>query len=1074
MRIKLLYLYAVSAALLSSVPAASLPSVSNVVGNDNVGQYGKFEVKFNISGLPSNCNYFWPFEASTPPGITAGVGVSVDLLLSNDSWQTTLTKPAFYYQPYKYEKHTNYASAAGEWAYPEGNPVWCARFAPYSTGTWQYRIKVQDSTGTVIYPSDSSSFTFSCIQSNSHGPLRVSAKDPRYFEHADGTPFNYGIGLYEMSADTAVMESSMAELGSNGVHLLRCWWQSYNALALFGIANTPQIGGNGVKLALSSVEHRPGRLLSWEFDYANPEHCNAYLDVYCKPSTTYKISAYIKTVNLQGTGNYGIYIYNPVATPLTSPVNNTNNDWQLISVNYSTGATTYNLHTGFALVGATGGNAYISDFSIQEVYQDNSLGPNLVDRPHPDVFSYASQFTAWRCDRMLDICQANEVYLKIVTEEKKDAIFGRIDADGTIAPGAVPDESRVYATTNSANRRLQTYFWRWLMARFGHSPAIHSWELFNEADPFASSHYAAAEAFASFIHTNNPNRQMVSTSCWHSYPTAELWGNPKYQSLDYTDLHLYTDVANAYNGVLSNSFVGKLVNVGCPSVPGSQGSLQMTYTDTNSSWFKRVPIIPSHDYKISAYIKYDGVAWQGSGNNASAAVYCTESTGWWTVAYPSIQFNLPKVSSTSPTTIDWAQYNLTFTAKPDTCYMSLSFALVNAKAGRVLIDDIKLQDTTTGAFIKLPGSDFESIFQIYSDSAQELYDVGNLYQGLSLAQRPVKKPIIRGETGLSDSANSGGEELPALKYDNSDLWLKKKIWAQIGPSGIIDMVWWREKLDPAKRWKIAKPYWNFMSDIPINNGKYVDAEATASVSTLRAWGQKDLTNNQAHLWIDNAPYTWKALVDHEYTPEPWDSAATYALNATCGSGSPVHIYKSLQGNNQNHPVTSGIWWQDTGAFDPNNNPALPGAVSGTVTLSGFAEGIYRVRWFDTSLGLNGKDEYVQCVGGYIQLSVSNLVSDTACKIIKAPGRIVVTPVASSTLVIPSQNIIVTVNYRNDTDFTVGNVRISVNVPAELDYVEGSAESSGGVYNTSLRNVSWTLGALPPHNSGSKTYRGKVK
>ena len=39
-------------------------------------------------------------------------------------------------------------------------------------------------------------------------------------------------------------------------------------------------------------------------------------------------------------------------------------------------------------------------------------------------------------------------------------------------------------------------------------------------------------------------------------------------------------------------------------------------------------------------------------------------------------------------------------------------------------------------------------------------------------------------------------------------------------------------------------------------GKYVDAAATTSNAKIRAWGQKDLTNQKVHLWIANTDHVW--------------------------------------------------------------------------------------------------------------------------------------------------------------------------------------------------------------------------
>ena len=80
-----------------------------------------------------------------------------------------------------------------DWFYPTNNAVWKIRFSPDEAGTWQYYIKAQDKTGTT----QTESLSFPVTASDSHGFIRASKTDPRYFEYADGTYFpalgiNYG------------------------------------------------------------------------------------------------------------------------------------------------------------------------------------------------------------------------------------------------------------------------------------------------------------------------------------------------------------------------------------------------------------------------------------------------------------------------------------------------------------------------------------------------------------------------------------------------------------------------------------------------------------------------------------------------------------------------------------------------------------------------------------------------------------------------------------------------------------------------------------------------------------------
>jgi chitodextrinase len=52
-----------------------------------------------------------------------------------------------------------------------------------------------------------------------------------------------------------------------------------------------------------------------------------------------------------------------------------------------------------------------------------------------------------------------------------------------------------------------------------------------------------------------------------------------------------------------------------------------------------------------------------------------------------------------------------------------------------------------------------------------------------------------------------------------------------------------------------------MTGIPLSNGAYQDLVATTSDANLRVVGQKDLTDGNAHLWIQNKSHTWTNVVN---------------------------------------------------------------------------------------------------------------------------------------------------------------------------------------------------------------------
>ena len=190
------------------------------------------------------------------------------------------------------------------------------------------------------------------------------------------------------------------------------------------------------------------------------------------------------------------------------------------------------------------------------------------------------------------------------------------------------------------------------------------------------------------------------------------------------------------------------------------------------------------------------------------------------------------------------------------------------------------------------------------------------------------KPIIRGETGLTDSGTQPGTQ--ALVADTAGSWLHNYIWGQINPGGMLESYWYSNYEPYGHIYTKAFDhrdlygyYYRFMKDIPLSNGHYQDAQAIASGPDMRAWGQKDLVNQPAHLWIANSKHTW-----------------------------------------QN--VTSGV--------------VVP-RLTGTVKLEGLTPNTpYAVQWWNTYTGVIQNSTIATDAGGDLILAVQNLLDDVAVKV----------------------------------------------------------------------------------------------
>jgi len=161
------------------------PSINHVtLGSDPVGRYERLELDVELTASYTN-----PFDPD-----------EIDL------W-------AVFTSPGLEEWRVN-----GFW---DGTD-WKVRFAAGDTGSWSYRVHVQDSTGQ-----DSSGVgTFTCESSPHHGWLRVSTTDPHFLCHDDGTSF-YGVGQCRCW-DLGAVPTIFSDMQEQGMNILHYWMPSWD------------------------------------------------------------------------------------------------------------------------------------------------------------------------------------------------------------------------------------------------------------------------------------------------------------------------------------------------------------------------------------------------------------------------------------------------------------------------------------------------------------------------------------------------------------------------------------------------------------------------------------------------------------------------------------------------------------------------------------------------------------------------------------------------------------------------------------------------------------------------------
>jgi len=791
-----------------------------------VSRSEKFEITFDILDTVARnlqLPYLSRLDANGFLEGYVGVGISVDALFT-DPEGNTFRQPAFYYQQFVDEIRDD-----EPWLYPTDEYAWKVRFAPDQVGTWKYRLIAQDASGEY----ESAEEAFEVVDSSRKGFVRVSSRDPRYFEFEDGTPF-VGLG-YNLAMDMLYDDDVLAQMSADKVNFVRAWLSPFN---IFGSAWTswemmpghydgylprvpalPFESGSGAPMAIRWFLSQGNE---WYEACAHIGHTQPSPAI--KPETDYLIRAKYVSDGIIGPrdpnhSKFGFIIKlggwadecsrasgpdDPewaVVEPITD-YGTESEDWRYVTGVWNSGANNFLPRFYMSLENVSSGSVFVESIEVIEMIGGTVddpilVGPNMIDKYAPEEHLYMAQRPSYRMDRIVDQLSDHDIYLRPVLLEKGDYLFSKIDPFGDVL--YEDDIAHFYGSREvNAVRWLQQAWWRYVQARWGYSPNIHSWELLNEGDPWLPEHYQLADEFGKYMKCqvfgvpvdatdgakcdyHHPNGHMVSTSTWNSFPRDEFWANPAYPNVDFADGHQY-----------------------------------ITENDPN-----------------------------------------------------------------------------------------------------------------------------------FGDAAKATYDVSMTYGAKEAGG--AGKPLIRGETGFVEADTDPPSQ--RLKADDEGIWLHNLIWAGINPGGLIESYWYvdthiySQNEDGSVNFDHRphfRAYYDFIKDVPLNNGHFRDANAVASDERLRAWGQKDLVNNTAHLWIQNSTHTWLNVVS------------------------------------------------DTDAMAD---------ASGTVSISGLAPGMYAVERWDTYHGAITEVEHVEAidVGGdgnfEIMFDVSLDVEDGA-ELIKPDIAVKIYPAAT--------------------------------------------------------------------------------
>lgn len=878
------------------VYAQAAPRFGEVtITTPQLSRYDRFEALFELQTSASHLSL--PYDPNPPPGLEAVSGVSVEALFTAPNGQT-LRQPAFFFQPFSYSTRNDLDHFT-----PDGPPRWAVRFTPTQAGLWRLRLRAQDAGGETFYPArDSLSFVVQGLTPDPYrqrGFLRVSQSDRRYFEFDDGSPFT-GVG-YNGGFESIVQAAQrMPDYEAHKINFLRIWM---SGSALNGSQWSPwvsQLGDDGYLpgVSLDTQVTYAGGDVSLRLDQNN--HCFfagwRQGPIPVEPLTSYRIWLRLKTEGLSGPqapGEWGFAVKlgdwlggdcdRPSSGRLLTPLLKGSSEWIELSGDLTTAAGQSWLgYLYLVRQNASAGRVYIDEVRLYR--RDDPDPVNLLRQPAANSHLSFDSLGAARWDRYLELAEQHGVYLKLVIDEKNEWIRNRLTPNGQI--GAQADNNNFYAAPGSKGRWLQEAWWRYLIARWGYSTAIHSFEYVNEGDPYNGNHHAIAAAMAEYFDQHDPAQHLVSTSFWAALPNKEFWSNPAFAAIDYADLHAYISTGWGADA----SFVDLFSAETNPAHVRS-GNASLLIEGGNTGYQAITPrglvLHEPGEWLVRFWMKaqsYSASCSYGTSGGQQRLRWLVDGGPFWGGSQGIVppQAEGKDFICTSPAgSFDWQQfssdrdrdgrlvplqYRLTIPDDGLPHEITLQVENPSGRSGRVWIDDVELI-SPSGQVVPVIGS-----FDItpFEEDAAWFHAAYSLLHGAS-SPAGVPMPLVRGETGIDYPDQQDWQR--ALLDDTQGVWLHNLLWAQISPGGMYDLLWWAGETIDADL-QSGRPdlydhflaFRNFMEDIPLNNGRYRQTQTIPTDPRLRTWGQYDPQAGRGHFWLQNQAHTWKAVVEGRPIP----------------------------------------------------------------------------------------------------------------------------------------------------------------------------------------------------------------
>jgi hypothetical protein len=536
--------------LLLPIPSLAV-SIANIsLNSTSIPRYGKLEATFDVTTSASR--FYYPYAAADD-GYAHPQGITVEARVTRPD-STTITVPAFYYVPYR-----RVDSGGQEILGISGPPKWTVRYAPNQTGNHTFVLVATDSSGTV----QSASQSFNVTTSTNRGFVHKYASDPRFMVYDNGEGFIPLSKAHQWAPDGNRRSLSYGEAfatdRTNGVNLTRMWDQNdgFN-LALEGsyIVWTPGWSQFSQAVGIDTSTRRSGNRAA-RFSRSSGAVTDGYYHrVAVLPNTSYTLRGYIKVSNISGTGAFltaGASAGNNPGSSYRTSVRTGTSDWTLVSVTFTTTASETHLGIWAGAQSSTGtawfddleliqsGQTWnvLSDPGFERHFLKDDAG-NDADDPTQNLTvpkgTYINQWAAYQLDQILDSAAANGIAVQLCSHGD---VYWSWDAVVYGETWATQNGFQV-GWTDSRHLGYWKRNYRYRLARWGYSPGVLAWEVWNEHGniPSGTGEWDFYSTFGAWVHTNDPHQHLFTTSMGSQAYTPDFWANNP-GNLDVPNYHDY-------------------------------------------------------------------------------------------------------------------------------------------------------------------------------------------------------------------------------------------------------------------------------------------------------------------------------------------------------------------------------------------------------------------------------------------------------------------------------------------------------------------------------------------------------